>query len=121
MVAYSASVARDLHVEYLEDLALALIVRHGCPIDVVNKDGKTARDILEEIYDQENDPMCLTLVSPPTTVLTLEEIAIRQILRNDICYLGKLPTCLCEMIEGGLNDSDLVRGSDDPGNDEEKE
>ncbi|XP_054768821.2 uncharacterized protein LOC129276468 [Lytechinus pictus] len=111
LVTYCAQTARD--IDYLVDLA-RLFVRHGCPIDV-NNDGETARYILEEIAMDigEADSHFLMLVSPPTTVLRLEELAIRTIIRRHINYMDKLPPSLCEMIEDGVKESEIERDSDD--------
>ncbi|XP_063965274.1 protein fem-1 homolog C-like isoform X1 [Lytechinus pictus] len=98
---------------YLLDLAKAF-VRHGCPIDVVNNEGKTARGILEEVGPDKHEFVSefLTLVSPPTTVLRLEELAIRTVLRHHISYRDALPLSLCEMIEGSTEECDLERVDD---------
>ncbi|XP_041479860.1 uncharacterized protein LOC121427501 [Lytechinus variegatus] len=112
LVTYCAQTARD--IDYLVDLA-RLFVRHGCPIDVVNNDGETARYILEELAMGigEADAHFLTLVSPPTMVLRLEELAMRTILRHHINYRDKLPPSLCEMLEDGVEESEIERASTD--------
>lgn len=112
LVAHCVQAARD-H-DYLVDLT-RIFVRHGCPVDVVNNDGETACSILEQhaMYDEyECDPEFLMLVSPPTAVLRLEEVAIRAVLRHHINYQGILPSSLCMMIEDGVKESEIERGNE---------
>lgn len=58
------------NLEYLQDLARTF-VEHGCPINVKNHEGNTASSILEKdkMYNQEDYPILLWLVSPQTAAL----------------------------------------------------
>ena len=121
LVAHCVQAARD-H-DYLADLT-RIFVRHGCPIDVVNNDGETACSILEQhaMNDEyECDPEFLMLVSPPTAVLRLEEGAIRAVLRHHINYQDILPSSLRTVIEDGVKECEIERGSEDSENGSEDE
>ncbi|XP_030852140.1 uncharacterized protein LOC115928651 [Strongylocentrotus purpuratus] len=101
-------------VEYMEciqdlaqDLALVLL-RHGCPLDAVNAGGDTARDLLQHGgLEDQNIHLIQTLVSPPTTVLRLEEAAARVVLRHKINYQDVLPLTLRELVDGGTAELEL--------------
>ncbi|XP_063965260.1 uncharacterized protein LOC129276386 [Lytechinus pictus] len=70
-----------------------VLIRYGCSTGVVT---------LDEGID-EDDPevqVLLSLLSPPTTPVPLEELASRLILRTRIPYRERLPDVLCEKIEG---------------------
>ncbi|XP_063965278.1 uncharacterized protein LOC129284181 isoform X3 [Lytechinus pictus] len=107
LLAYCGDASR--YIKYLRDLA-RIIVRHGCPVDVLNDDGETPRSLLEnDVYGGRD---FLTLLSPPTTVMRLEELAIRTILLHHINYRDTLPPSLCGMIEGSTEECDLERVGD---------
>nr|XP_054769273.1 nucleolin-like [Lytechinus pictus] len=61
--------------------------------------------------DYAIDSEFLEIVSAPTTVLRLEELAIRTVLWHHINFRDKIPPSLCEMIEEGVKDWDLERCS----------
>ncbi|XP_030852141.1 uncharacterized protein LOC115918143 [Strongylocentrotus purpuratus] len=101
-------------VEYMEciqdlaqDLALVLL-RHGCPLDAVNAVGFTATDVLRDgRHEDQNINLIQTMVSPPTTVLRLEEAAARVVLRHKINYQDVLPLTLRELVDGGTAELEL--------------
>ena len=73
-----------------------ILIRYGCSTEDVS---------LEESLEgmDEDDPEVaelLQFLSPPTTPLSLEELATRTILRNNIPFRERLPVALCEKIEG---------------------
>ncbi|XP_030852131.1 uncharacterized protein LOC100890783 [Strongylocentrotus purpuratus] len=109
ILAYSA--IQGGHVEGIQDLApdLALaFLRHGCPLDAVDKQGYTATDLLRhEGREDQNINLIQTLVSPPTTVLRLEEAAARVVLRHKINYQDVLPLRLRELVDGGTAELEL--------------
>nr|XP_054768153.1 uncharacterized protein LOC129275678 [Lytechinus pictus] len=104
LVAQCVENTMDSH-DILLDLTRAF-VRHGCPVDVVNNMDETARGILEDVRlnTHEIDSEFLVLVSPPTTALHLEELAIRAIIRHHLNYRDMLPPSLCDMIEDGVKE-----------------
>ncbi|XP_063962399.1 protein fem-1 homolog B-like [Lytechinus pictus] len=94
---YNGCVTRVMRC--IKDLAEAF-VHHGCPIDAVNSDGETARDIMQNVgLTRSNFKLIETVMSPPITVLQLQELAVRVIIRHKINYKNVLPTRLHQNIE----------------------
>ncbi|XP_041479588.1 uncharacterized protein LOC121427316 [Lytechinus variegatus] len=93
----------DLYPLLLRDVSLILI-RNGCDPDVCNADGKTVKEMLGNyVFFDPNSPkdkQVVTVISPPTEVLRLEEIAARTILRHKIPHEGILPRHLSVMVRG---------------------
>ncbi|XP_011682941.1 protein fem-1 homolog C [Strongylocentrotus purpuratus] len=107
MVAYSTYAER--YLECIQDLALAFL-RHGCPLDAVNRVGDTARDLMRLLHGRFGNPniyLIQTLVNPPTSVLRLEEAAARVVLRHKINYQDVLPLRLRELVDGGTAELEL--------------
>ncbi|XP_030851953.1 protein fem-1 homolog C isoform X1 [Strongylocentrotus purpuratus] len=113
MLAYSTFPATSFGclkkvMKCIHDLARAFI-RHGCSLEAVNHEGQTARDILDEFDLKKKKPnfkLIESLLSPPTTVLQLQETAVRVVLRHKINYQDILPLRLHEMMER-VTDSDF--------------
>ena len=93
-------------------------VRNGCPIDAVNHSGNgwTAWERLKDTWKYSHDSYQLLLesMSPPTSVLRLEELSIRAILQHGVDYRKSVPARLREVIEGGVLDLDLMMRADGP-------
>ncbi|XP_063965261.1 uncharacterized protein LOC129276824 [Lytechinus pictus] len=96
-------IAFDLYPSLLRDVSLILI-RNGCDPDVRNADGKTVKEMfVNYVFFDPNSPkdkQVVTVISPPTEVLRLEEIAARKILRHKIPHEGILPRHLSVMVKG---------------------
>nr|XP_054764514.1 protein fem-1 homolog B-like [Lytechinus pictus] len=94
---YNGCVTRVMRC--IKDLAEAF-VHHGCPIDAVNSDRETARDIMQNVgLTRSNFKLIETVMSPPITVLQLQELAARVIIRHKINYKNVLPTRLHQNME----------------------
>ena len=84
-----------------------IIIRHGCPLEEAYKGGETAEDLVLAICDTDDsddetiaDRFVEALNSEHGSVLTLEELATRVILKWRIPYRDHLPTTLQEQVAG---------------------
>ena len=105
---------------------IRMIIRHGCPVDARNEDGFTAKDVALDFikdrnpnyeaggeYDtddsdsamytgyESNNPRIIKLLaalSGPSSVLTLEELAARVVLKWKIPYRDYLPKKLHNIV-----------------------
>ncbi|XP_041479578.1 uncharacterized protein LOC121427306 [Lytechinus variegatus] len=90
-------------IQMVQDIAL-LFLRYGCSYNLRNNRGKRPIDVAqEEAFSLDDcylsDLTGLYILLSPT-VLTLQEITIRTILRCNIPYQDKLPRKLCSMVQG---------------------
>lgn len=88
-------------IQMIVDIA-HLFLQHGCSSGVTNEQGKMPIDIAQEEAISLEDcylpglTELYSLLSP--TVLTLQELTVRTILRCNIHYQGKLPMKLCSLV-----------------------
>ena len=84
-----------------------IIIRHGCPLVEENEDGNSAEELVLAICerdDSHDETIAVRFVealnSEHGSVLTLEELATRVILKWRIPYRDHLPTTLQEQVAG---------------------
>ena len=90
---------------FIRDTSL-ILVRNGCDLDARNCDGETVGEMLRGTMffnpDAPENKELMTIISPATEVLRLEEIAARTILRHKILHEAILPTHLSLIVRGEL-------------------
>ncbi|XP_041474662.1 uncharacterized protein LOC121423367 [Lytechinus variegatus] len=87
--------------QFLKDVT-RILIRHGCDISEVNDDGLTVEEQLREEPLKSNCEDIVEMVSVPSSVLPLEEIAIRAVLRHKIPFEGIVPRHLSGLITGDI-------------------
>ena len=110
---------RDVLTDKVFELIMSIIriiIRHGCPVNARNEHGYTALDValnsIKNLYlrDYINGRFGLVLrvqiaklyneLKVPSSVLTLEELAARVVLRRKIPYRDSLPSVLHKIVAG---------------------
>ena len=92
---------------------IEIIIRHGCPVEARDSSGKTAKEWAEQRYEEikgdgytdfeMDDPFFirfLEALSQSSSVLSLEELAARAVLKWRIPYRDYLPRSLHETVAG---------------------